>query len=150
MNRRFNQAVIQHLIDIEHWDLNAGSVTPRLIEAAGEAIADVMLDHGYQLESSYRDGRDIVHCYINARTGEILDDIGFTLDLMNDGLGGPNLAVLLRTDVAHTAPPFGFSDALRTARSWYLPMSDMATARELFSVAGGLKTDACVEWRAAA
>jgi hypothetical protein len=150
VNRRINQAVIQHLIDIEHRDLNAGSVTPRLVEAAGEAIADVLLDHGYQLESSYRDGRDVVHCYINPRTGEILDDIGFTLDLMDDGMNGPNLAVLLRTEVAHTAPPFGFTEALRTARSWYLPMSDTATAHELFSVAGGLKFEACFEWRAAA
>ncbi|RMM39452.1 hypothetical protein QO021_29050 (plasmid) [Pseudomonas amygdali pv. lachrymans] len=150
MNRRINQAVIQHLINIEHRDLNAGSVTPRLVEAAGQAIADVLLDHGYQLESSYRDGRDVVHCYINPRTGEILDDIGFTLDLMDDGMNGPNLAVLLRTEIAHTAPPFGFTEALRTARSWYLPMSDTATAHELFSVAGALKFEACFEWRAAA
>lgn len=150
MNRRINQAVIQHLIDIEHRDLNAGSVTPRLVEAAGQAIADVLLDHGYQLESSYRDGRDVVHCYINPRTGEILDDIGFTLDLMDDGVGGPNLAVLLRTEGAHSTPPFGFTEPLRTARSWYLPMSDTATAHELFSAAGGLKTKPCFEWRAAA
>lgn len=150
MTRRINQAVIQHLIDIEHRDLTAASVTPRLVEAAGEAIADVLLDHGYQLQSSYRDGRDVVHCYINPRTGDILDDIGFTLDLMDDGVGGPNLAVLLRTDVAHTAPTLGFSEALRSARSWYLPMSDKATARELFSVTGGMKTEACFEWRGAA
>lgn len=150
MNRRINQAVIQHLIDIEHRDLSAGTVTSRLVEAAGEAIADVLLDHGYQLESSYRDGREVVHCYINPRTGEILDDIGFTLDLMDDGVGGPNLAVLVRTEVARTAPPFGFTEALRTSKSWYLPMSDTATARELFSVAGGAKTEACFEWRTAA
>lgn len=150
MSRRINQAVIQHLIDIEHRDLNAGVVTPRLVEAAGDAIADVLLDHGYQLESSYRDGRDVVHCYINPRTGEILDEIGFTLDLLDDGVGGPNLAVLLRTGAAHSAPPFGFTEALRSSRSWYLPMSNTATAHELFTVAGGLKTEDCFEWRAAA
>lgn len=150
MSRRFNLAVVEHLIDIQHKGLTAGTVTPSLVQAAGDAISDVLLDHGYQLQSSYLDGQDVVHCYINPRTGEILDDVGFSVGLVNHGNGGPSLAVLLRTAAPHAVPPAGFSDPLRSAKGWYLPMYNSATVNELCSIARGRISEPAFEWRAAA
>lgn len=150
MNRAFNRAVIEHLLDIQHRDLSAGAVTTPLIQAAGDAIADILLDHGYRLERSFLDGRDVVHSYINPRTGEAIDDIGFTLELIDDGNSGANLSVLVRTDGASPGSPEGFSEPVRSSRSWYLPMKNGATASDLFALSANQKTHAPFQWRAAA
>ncbi|MFJ3110110.1 hypothetical protein [Pseudomonas putida] len=150
MSRGFNLAVVQHLIEINHPDLMVGQMTPRLVRAAGDAISDVLLDDGFQLQTSFMDGQDVVHCYLNPRTGEILDDIGFSVGLVNHGNGGPSLSVLLRTEAPLEVTPAGFSDPLRCARSWYLPMYNSATVKELRSVAGAAHLAPCFEWRAVA
>lgn len=148
MVRTINQAVAEHLVDIKHRDLGNSNVTPLLVQAAGDAIADVLLDHGYRLERSYLDGQDIVHFYVNPRTGEILDEVGFSLGLVDSGKGGLNLAVLLRTSDAQLVPSTGFCLPVRSARAWYQPMTNSATANDL--IAGANKTKASFEWPTAA
>lgn len=150
MKRLINRAVVEHLVGINHRDLAFGIVTPRLIEAAGDAIADLMLDHGFRLEDSYVDGNDIVHCYINPRTGEMLDEVGFSLGLVQGPTDGFSLAVLLRTKDAQMVACEGFSVPVRSARSWYLPLSNSATAGDFIAGASGRESHPTLEWRAAA
>lgn len=136
MGRLVLRGVLEHLLQEQRLDLTATEITPVLLHAVGEAIADMMLDLGYRLDTEFLDGRDVVQSYLCPRTGQQLNLLGMTLVLLA-GPGEAGLAVLVRgqgpSSVAHSS----LGGAVRYSGTWYRQLTAAATADDLLEHAGG-------------
>jgi hypothetical protein len=155
MSRTVNLGVLEHLFDVCAPDLQASEISLKLIRAAGDAIADMMLDIGYQVETTYIDGRDVVQSYFNPRTGSIVDGLAFTLGLAASENRGVNLHVLLKVEGPQVNSSDALSSAVRESRGWYQPLNNCATVEDVLDsiipeTFSPWKTAPAFEWRVAA
>lgn len=155
MTRTVNFGVIEHLFEMCRPELQATEITIKMIRAAGDAVADMMLDIGYQVETTYVDGRDVVQSYFNPRTGSIVDGLAFTLGLAVTENRGVNLHVLLKVEGPLVNSNDALSSAVRESRGWYQPLNNCATVRDVLdavipAIFSPWKSGPAFEWRVAA
>lgn len=131
MSRTVNYGVLEHLFEVCPADLEVTAISIQLVRAAGDAIADMMLDVGFQVESSFIDGRDVVQSYFNPRTGGMVEGLAFTLAITEAPNRGANLHVLLRVPGPQAASNPAFGSAMRESRGWYQPLTNSATASDV-------------------
>jgi hypothetical protein len=155
MSRKVNYGVLEHLFEVCPADMEVTSISIQLIRAAGDAIADMMLDVGYQVETSYMDGRDVVQTYFNPRTGGIVEDLAFTLALTETPNRGANLHVLLKVPGPQVKSCESLGSAVRESRGWYQALNSCATVWDVLSainpgITSPRKTEQAFQWRVAA
>lgn len=155
MTRTVNQGVLEHFLEMCQAELQASEITINLIKAAGDAFADLMLDIGYQVESTFIDGRDVVQTYFNPRTGGYIEGLAFTLGLAISENRGVNLHVLLKVSGPGVDSCAALSSAVREARGWYQPLNSCATVWDVLNVVepGSVpvwKTEPAFQWQMAA
>lgn len=154
MERKINSCVFEHLLDLQHPDLNGGVITAAMIESAGDAVADLMLDLGFQLQNSFMDGGDVVHSYLNPRNGHLIEGFSFTLELLTELNLGPCLHVLWRATGPTSVHGSVFGQPIRKSRGWYLPLMDSASVKDLIYGAlprqPGLIRNSSTDWQIAA
>lgn len=155
MTRSINQGILKHLFELHHPDLQGGIITRSLIEQAGEAVCDMMLDLGFHLQESYQDAGDVVHTYLNPRSGQLLEGLTFSLEILMDEKRGPNLHLLLRAAAPAAADCLEFLPAMRRSRGWYRPLSNACNAQDLVNATlpgevGANDSLSAFEWQLAA
>ncbi|MGE8065188.1 hypothetical protein [Pseudomonas sp. NPDC089569] len=154
MTRTVNQSVLEHFLEMCQAELRVREISISLIKAAGDVFADLMLDIGYQVESTFIDGRDVVQTYFNPRTGGYIEGLAFTLGLTSVDRG-VNLHVLLRVNGPGVKSCAALSSAVREARGWYQPLNSCATALDVLNAVdpGSIpvwKTEPAFQWQVAA
>lgn len=131
MTRSINQGILKHLFELRHPDLQGGTITRSLVGQACEAVCDMMLDLGFHLQESYHDAGDVVQTYLNPRSGQLLEGLSFSLEILMDEKRGPNLHLLLRVPVPVAAECLVFLPTIRRSRGWYRPLSNACKAQDL-------------------
>lgn len=136
MSRQVCSTIAGHIIALEHPDLLGHVMTPSLALAAGEAMADLFLDHGFQLERSYLDGLDIVQSYVNPRTAEILDGFIFSIGLTQQG-SGSRLCLSVRVDRDFVDGKVSSGGLTHSNGYWYIHILPQATAANVLDLVRG-------------
>jgi len=155
MPRSINQGIQKHLLELRHPDLQGGIITRFLIEQAGDAVCDMMLDLGFHLQESYQDAGDVVQTYLNPRSGQLLEGLSFSLEILIDENRGRNLHLLLRAAVPAAADCLEFLPAMRRSRGWYRPLTNACNAQDLVNATlpgeiGADDSSRIFEWQLAA
>ena len=155
MTRSINQGIQKHLLELRHPDLQGGIITRSLIEQAGDAVCDMMLDLGFHLQESYQDAGDVVQTYLNPRSGQLLEELSFSLEILIDENRGRNLHLLLRAAVPAAADCLEFLPAMRRSRGWYRPLTNACNAQDLVNATlpgeiGADDSSRIFEWQLAA
>ncbi|MBA1306638.1 hypothetical protein [Stutzerimonas stutzeri] len=133
MTQLIQRGVLQHLLQAEDLNLNTVDVFPALLHEVGDAIAEMMLGHGYRLVDQFVDGRDVVVSFYCAHSGHQLRPIALTLAGM-PGQGRDGLAVLLR-EIDHSQRFSRAGGPIRFAGIWYRRLDESATSQDLIDFA---------------
>lgn len=133
MSQLILRGVLERVLRAKDLDLSATDVGPALLHQVGNALTEMMLEHGHRRVDQYIDGRDVVVNFYCSRSGRQLRPLATTLVGVS-GARGDGLAMLLR-DGGRSDRTCSIGAPIRFAGVWYVRLAEWSTISDVIAYA---------------